>query len=220
MRRRPSASVLIGTSVALFGYPLAGFAGGALPTNAGWTAPAAGITLYIESNGVHTGIVMPKLAAGVDWRPMFPGEDLRDPRFAGHDHVSVGWGERDFYLRTPSWADVTFSTVVAAAIGSDHTLLHVDHVPAPAPDGEVRRLVVRPAEYRRLAAYVQASLVAGGERRHGYYRYDAFYEARGRYSAWRTCNDWVGDALRFAGVRIGAWTPFSATVMWWFPSHA
>lgn len=190
-----------------------------MPSNAAWAPPEEGITLYIESNGIHTGIVMPKVAAGVDWRPMFPAGDLRDPRYGAHDHVSIGWGERDFYLQTPTWADLKLSTIVAAAIGSDRTLLHVDHVPRPVADGAVRRLVVRPAEYRRLAAYVRASLVPDGERHHGYYRYDAFYEARGRYSALRTCNTWIGDALRFANVRVGAWTPLSYTVMWWFPRH-
>ncbi|OWK31983.1 TIGR02117 family protein [Sphingomonas mucosissima] len=218
MRHLALVSVLLGVAT-LLGYPIVGVLGGMVPSNAAWTPPDQGITLYVESNGVHTGIVMPKVAAGVDWRPIFPAHDLRDPRFAAYDHVSLGWGDRDFYLKTPTWSDLRPTTVIAAAIGSDRTLLHVDHVPRPAPDGEVRRLVVRPAEYRRLAAYVRATLVDGGERRHGYYRYDAFYQARGRYSALRTCNSWVGDALRFAGIRVGAWTPFPATVMWWFPRH-
>lgn len=217
MRRSRFAPVLAGTTAVLLGYPVGGALGGMVPSNRGWTPPDQGITLYIESNGVHTGIVMPKVAAGVDWRPFFAARDLRDPRFAAYDHVSLGWGDRDFYLETPTWADLRLSTVIAAATGSERTLLHVDHVPRPTPDGEVRQLVVRPAEYRRLAAYVRASLVTDGERRPGYYRYDAFYEARGRYSALRTCNSWVGDALRFAGVRVGAWTPFSVTVMRWFP---
>lgn len=200
----------------LLAYPLAGLAGGAIPSNADWIEPDVGVTVWIESNGVHTGIVMPKVAAGVDWRGDFPASDLRDPRFARHDHASVGWGERTFYLETPTWAEVKPATVLAAAVGSDRTMLHVDHVPRPAAGGDIRRLVLRPPEYRRLAAYIRATRVAGGERRHGYFRYDAFYGARGRYSAIRTCNAWTGDALRFAGVRVGAWTPFPATVLWWF----
>jgi uncharacterized protein (TIGR02117 family) len=217
MPRRLLAITLFGGPALLLAYPVAGLVGGAIPSNAGWAPPETGITIYVESNGVHTGIVMPKLAAGVDWRGVFPGRDLVDPRYAGHDHVSIGWGERDFYLETRTWADLKLSTVAAAAFGSDRTLIHVDHVPQPAPDHELRRIVVRPAEYRRIAAYVRASLVDDGERHRGYFRYDAFYEARGRYDAVHTCNAWVGQALRFAGIRIGTWTPFPATVMWWFP---
>lgn len=200
----------------MLAYPLAGLVGGAIPANADWRQPEAGVTLYVESNGVHTGIVMPKVAAGVDWRGDFPPGDLRDPRYARFDHVSVGWGERDFYLETPTWADVKPATVLAAAIGSNRTMLHVDHVPRPAPGPDVRRFVVRPEEYRRLAAYIRATRVAGGERRPGYFAYDAFYAARGHYSAIRTCNAWTGDALRYAGTRVGRWTPFPATVLWWF----
>jgi uncharacterized protein (TIGR02117 family) len=201
-------------------YPAAGLVGGMVPSNAGWSPPERGVTLYIESNGVHTGIVMPKVAAGVDWRDVFPARDLADPRYGRFDHLSVGWGERDFYLGTPTWSDLKLTTVLAAAVGSNRTLVHVDHVPRPTAGGAVRRLVVRPAEYRRLAAYVRASLVPGGDRLPGYYRYDIFYPARGHYDAVHTCNAWVGDALRFAGIRVGAWTPFPATVMRWFAPHA
>ncbi len=219
MRRRPLPLVLVGLLTLLLAYPIAALIGGALPTNRSWQAPEDGVTLFIESNGIHTGLILPKVAAGVDWRSIFPGKDLRDPRYGAYDHLSIGWGDRDFYLNTPTWADINLPTVTTAAIGSNRTMLHVDHLPRPDADGSVRRLVMRPAEYRRLAAYIQASLVTGGERRHGYYAYDAFYTARGRYSALRTCNGWVGDALRFAGIRVGAWTPLPLTVMWWFPRH-
>ena len=46
--------------------------------------------------------------------------------------------------------------------------------------------------------------------------WDAFYDATGRYSAVRTCNEWVGEGLRRAGVRVGRWTPFPVTVLNWF----
>lgn len=216
--RRAFVIAASGTGV-LLAYPAAGVVGGLIPSNAAWSPPVRGVTIYIESNGIHTGIVMPKRAAGVDWRGVFPARDLADPRYGRFDHVSVGWGQRDFYIGTPTWWDLKPSVVLAAALGSNRTLVHVDHVPQPAPDGEIRRLVVRPAEYRRLAAYVRASLMPGGERHRGYFRYDVFYAAHGRYSAVHTCNAWVGDALRFAGIRIGAWTPFPGAVMRWFAHH-
>ena len=198
-------------------YALAGLVGGALPTNARWRPPAEGVTIFVESNGVHTGIVVPKVAAGVDWREVFPAADLADPRYGAWDHLAIGWGEKAFYLGTPAWSDVKPATVLAAAFGSDETLVHVDHVPAPTgPSGDERRVVLRPEEYRRLAAYIRATLVPGGHRYRGYDAYDAFYEARGRYSALHTCNAWTGDALRQAGVRVGAWTPFPITVLGWF----
>lgn len=206
--------------LALYAYAAAGLIGGAIPTNSDWREPdqgaEQGVRIYVESNGIHTGIVVPKLAAGVDWRPLLAAKHLRDPRYAGFDHASFGWGEAKFYLETPTWWDVRPATVAAASIGSTHTLVHVDHVPAPRVGGDVRTLVLTPDQYRRLARYLRASMAERPSVHRGYWRNDAFYTGTGRYSAIRTCNAWTGDALRYAGVRVGAWTPFPATVLWWF----
>ena len=215
------ARIMGGVVLVVALYVAAGFVGGAVAVNRDWVEPADGIVVFVESNGVHTGIVVPKVAGGIDWRGLARSEDLRDPRYAAYDHLSFGWGEKRFYLETPTWAEVKPATIAAAAFGSTATLVHVDHVPLPRASADVRRIVLRPAEYRRLAAYIRASLAdvsgnGGGARYPGYGGYDAFYEARGRYSAVTTCNSWTGAALRFAGVRVGAWTPFPATVLWWF----
>lgn len=211
-RRIATAIVLL-----ILSYATAGLAGGSIPSNAGWQPPDRGVRIFVESNGIHVGLVMPKVAAGVDWRGWASASDLADPRYAAYDHVAIGWGEHAFYLETPTWRDVKMSTILAAAIGSDRTLMHVEHVPAPdAADPAVRAILLRPDEYRRLAAFVQASFAPQRRSYRGYAGDDAFYDAHGHYSAARTCNAWTGDALRQTGVLIGWWTPFPITVTTWF----
>jgi len=198
---------------------LAGLLGGLIPVNRDWRPPPPGaeaVTIWVESNGVHTGLILPKAAAGIDWRPLAPPEHLRDPRYARRSHLSFGWGERAFYLETPTWADVRPATVLVAAFGSDRTLMHVDHVDRPRPGDGARPIRLTPAQYRRLAAHIRAGFADRPAALPGYFAYDAFYEARGRYSAIRTCNDWTGRALAAAGARVGAWTPFPVTVTRWF----
>lgn len=195
-------------------YLVAGLVGAALVANPGWREPAQGVTVWVENNGIHTDLVMPKRAAGVDWRFVFKADAIGNPRFAGSEFVAVGWGERRFFLETPTWWDVRAETVVAAALGSNETVLPVKHIARPVEGERVQRVVLREAEYRRLAEFVRASLVEGRPVR-GYADYDAFYPARRRYDALRTCNTWTGRALRVAGVRVGRWTPFPATVSWW-----
>jgi uncharacterized protein (TIGR02117 family) len=212
------ARVLLALALLLTGYGIAGLVGGAIPANRDWREATDGVVVFVESNGIHTGIVVPKVAAGVDWRPLFPGRDLADPRYGAYDHLAIGWGERTFYLETPTWWDVRPATILAAAIGSRRTLVHVDHVPAPVEEPAVRRLVLRPEEYRRLAAHIRGFVAPDRGHRRGYGADDAFYESNGRYSALATCNDWTGAALRAAGVRMGAWTPFPNTVLWWLPA--
>ncbi len=215
MRRR-IAAIALAILALPFLWLVAGAIGGAIPANRGWRPPASGgVTIWVEDNGIHTGLVLPKVAAGVDWRRIARAADLADPRYAAYDHIAIGWGDRAFYLGTPTWADVRPATLLAAAIGSDATLIHIDHIPRPAPGRDVRAVTLRPEQYRRLAAHIAAAIVPGGRAIRGYGPYDAFYPARGHYDALHTCNAWTGAALRQAGVRMGAWTPFPKTVMQW-----
>lgn len=208
--------LLIALAVVIGGYATLALIGGAIPSNGSWAPPRDGVRLFVESNGIHVGLVMPKVAAGVDWRSVARRGDIADPRYAGYDHVAIGWGERGFFLGTPTWADVKPATIIAAAIGSRATLIHFEHVPAPEVGDHVRMVILRPAEYRRLAAFIQASIAPDGARYKGYGSNDVFLQATGHYSAIATCNSWSGDALRHAGVRIGWWTPFPVGVMAWF----
>ena len=208
--------IAVATALLLAAYGAAGMIGGSIASNPGWRAPANGVPIFIEANAVHSAIIVPKVAAGVDWRPVARAADLGDARFANEEYLAIGWGQHRFFLETPAWADVRLSTVLAASLGSDKTLVHVDHLPRPIVGGHVRAIVLRPYEYRRLAAFITASMKPRGRRYHGYGDWDAFYEGRGHYDALTTCNSWTGNALRYAGVRIGMWTPFPVTVLGWF----
>jgi len=198
------------------GYAAAGLVGGAIPVNAGWRQPETGVRIYVESNGVHTGLVMPANAVGVDWDATFPAKDIADERYATLGWVAVGWGDRAFYVETPHWSDVRPLTVLRAAAGSTRTVVHVEHVGEPPASDDDRAITLTPHEYRRLAAYIHATLGPGGRVAPGYGPHDVFYEGRGTYNALVTCNEWTGRALRYAGVRMGAWTPFPVSVMGWF----
>lgn len=218
---RVAALGLAGAPPLLLGlYALAGLIGGAIPVNRDWRPPLTGVRVFVESNGVHTGLVLPKAAAGVDWRPLVRAEHLADPRYGDHPYLSFGWGDRAFYLETPTWEQVRPATVLAAAIGSERTLVHADHVPEPRPDVDVRAITLRPEEYRRLARLIRATFAERPGHYRGYGSWDAFYDARGRYSLRRTCNAWTGEMLAGAGVRVGWWTPFPTTVLGWFQRRA
>ena len=190
-------------------------AGALIPANAGWREPAAGpdtVDLFVETNGVHTGLTMPVFAAGVNWMDDFPITDA-DPSLPA-THVVIGWGSRTFYLETPTWADLKWSTAAEAGLGLDTTLLHVAHLADPTEQVWRRPLRLTAGQYRALATSIRAARAAGGPIA-GYGRDDVFYPARGRYSVAVTCNEWVGERLRAAGVRTGVWTPLSDGVMRW-----
>nr|WP_237489050.1 TIGR02117 family protein [Tsuneonella aeria] len=207
-----------GLAAAVLLFLLTAWIGSSLPRNADWTEPAGGIRIMVETNGIHTAIVMPLVTPQKDWRGDFPASDLAGPD-PDYTHVSVSWGERAVFLDTPTWADLSPASTLRAATGSEG-LLHVAHYVRPAPGDATRTLTLRPAEYARLVAHIERQMVPPEARRHypGYADWDVFYTARGRYDWRNTCNQWTADALAAAGVRVGRWSPFAGGVMKWVPS--
>lgn len=200
-------------------FALTAWIGSAIPRNGDWSeadpAQERTIAVLIGTNGVHTEIAMPLVTPEMDWRPIFPASDV-EARSRPYTHVAVGWGEREFFLETPTWADLNPLTATAALIGGEG-IVHAAHYVRPAPSSDYRPLYLRPAEYRALAMEIMAQLDPPGAREvlDGYERHDVFYSARGVYHLGNTCNQWTSDRLAAAGVRIGRWTPFSGGVMKW-----
>jgi uncharacterized protein (TIGR02117 family) len=212
---RALGAVVAGVVLALAAFALAGWAGSSIPRNSGWREPADGVEILLGTNGVHTELVMPLVTPEKDWRPVFPTADLAAP---GRDytHVAVSWGEKEVFLNTPTWADLSPVTVLRIVGVGGEGLLHVAHYVRPAPSRDFRPLTLSPAEYRRLVAAIERSLPVGQRVRHpGYGPHDVFYDAPGDYTARNTCNQWTSDTLAAAGVRTGWWTPFAGGVMKW-----
>jgi uncharacterized protein (TIGR02117 family) len=203
-----------------FLYFLAALLLGAIPANRSWQEPKDGITIFLRTNGVHTWIVVPKVTPEMDWRPFAPGAHLRDPRWGGADHVALGYGNRTFYLETPTWGDLTMKNAFLAMFGRGRSLMHADHIHNPHSEEWQRPLRISHEEYRKLAAFVARSFQRDAQGRtipvlgRGYTGSDMFYEAVGHYNAVYTCNSWTGEALREAGIRTGLWTPLSQSIMW------
>ena len=202
-------------------YLLAALGGSLLPANQDWQSADDGIELFIETNGLHTGIIMPVWSDVHDWSPLIRPEHLADPSLYG-SHILVGLGHEGVYRNTRFWTDLRPSDALSAIFGSDDVLVHIHHLKYPqAYPYYRRRLKVSEAEYRKIAAAIEARFVLDDHDRSqpspGYGQQDLFYRASGHYSAFHTCNNWTSDVLQQAGIRTGRWTPFQGGVMRWFP---
>jgi uncharacterized protein (TIGR02117 family) len=214
---RALAAVLAAFLLAFALFALTGWIGSAIPRNGGWREPERGVKIMVETNGIHTALVLPLVTAQKDWRSDFPAADLAMPD-RPYTHLSISWGEREVFLNTPTWWDLSPITVARViGIGGDG-LLHVAHYVRPAPSEHARPLVLAPAEYARLVAAIERSSPAHPSAHYpGYGPQDVFYDAPGRYTAANTCNQWTSNMLAEAGVRTGWWTPFAGGVMKWVP---
>src|SRR5205085_9179485 len=170
-------------------YLLAALVGSLVPVNGGWTEPAQGTTVYIADNGIHADIIMPVRTGGLDWEPLIPRGDVAAANGEAR-WIAFGSGEERVYLNTPTWWDITPRTIWAA-LGGGRRVMHVEYVADPSY--AAREIRLRPEEYRRLWAAIRAdfALDANGRVKRiahpGYGCCDAFYEARGKESAVRTC---------------------------------
>lgn len=197
-------------------YLFAALIGSLIPANRAWQESHHGTTIYIADNGIHADLVMPIQAQGLDWAPFVPRSDVAaaDPN-AGW--IAFGSGEERVYLNTPTWWDITPRTIWSALVGGKR-VMHVEYVADPRY--AVREIRLRPEEYRRLWAAIRADFAvdANGRPIHiahpGYGCCDTFYQATGKESAVRTCNTWVAQWLRLAGVKASAWSPFVQGLVW------
>jgi len=181
------------------------------------TVPAEpAVHAWVLSNGVHTDLVFPVRSATIDWQQLFPLADFKavppDAEF-----IAIGWGDREFYLHTPTWADLTAGRALGALVGGNRALVHVTYLQRAQIRRGAYALPLSQEQYARLVDYVRASLPAGralpiaGAH---YDKQDAFYEAEGGYNLFETCNTWTGRGLRHAGVTASRWTPFDFNVVW------
>lgn len=197
-------------------YLAAALVGSLVSLNRGWTEPRDGQTIYLISNGVHTDLILPAVAQGLDWRLLLPRRDVSDPS-PPSDWIAFGMGERRVYLETPRWHDIRPATIGAALAGGSR-VVHVEWVADPTWNARAIRL--RPEEYRRLWSAIRTSFKGDARGRPqridhpGYGADDAFYQGNGRASAFNTCNIWAADRLRLAGVRTSLWSPFAQGLEW------
>lgn len=185
----------------------------------GKTAQNEPVTLFVKSNGVHTDIVLPVKHQNIDWSKLFPFHHTKS-KDSSAKYIAVGWGDKGFYLNTPTWNDLTFSTAFNAITGRGGTALHITYYQEISETESCKKFTVSEHSYRQLTDYIRSSLATNNK---GYGNWintsavygmnDAFYEAKGKYSLFHTCNTWTNNALKSCHQRACVWTPFAKGVL-------
>lgn len=178
-----------------------------------------GVEIQLVSNGVHVDFVLPVSTRVMDWESRFPRASFPAVG-SGPQHILVGWGNREFYLETPTWADLKVSTALRAVFWPSPTVVHVQYVRGPfEEDATCRSVRISEAAYGELCAFVEEAFRrdrAGGFQLipgRGYGPTDNFYEGTGSYHAFNTCNSWTMRGLKRTGVRTALWSPFAFGVL-------
>ncbi|MEL7006400.1 MAG: DUF2459 domain-containing protein [Bacteroidota bacterium] len=166
--------------------------------------------MYVTTNGVHLDIVLPTSNLS---------KELKDGLKLSKNtrYLSFGWGDRNFYLNTPEWSDLTFGNAVQVLFVESKTLMHVSRY--RNRQSSWRIIQVTDNQLSKINEYIQYSFSVGqkGQKTilagQGYTYLDDFYEAQGSYSLFNTCNSWVNTGLKQAGIKACLWTPFDFQVI-------
>ena len=199
---------------------------GLLPVNNDFRPTENEVEIFVMSNEVHADLILPIQNSVIDWREHFPESEFNSPT-SWATHLAFGWGDRGFYLYTPTWSDLKVSTAAYALFLPSNTVMHVACVHKDNLPTSCRKIKISKQQYKRIVQYVWDSFDrSDDETFHDiripettYGDYDAFYSGRGTYHCFNTCNCWVGGGLRVGGVKCGWFTPLPKSVFVHLPEN-
>lgn len=176
------------------------------------------VEIFILTNGVHTDIVMPVKSDQIDWSKqiLFKNTIAADSTYK---YIAMGWGDKGFYLETPEWSDLKASVALKAASGLSTTAIHATYYKQMKLGEDCKSMFISKEQYQRLITYITASFQKDNNGNFifiktdaNYGATDAFYEANGSYSIFKTCNSWANSALKACGQKCCLWTATDSAI--------
>lgn len=171
------------------------------------------VPIYIYTNGVHTDLVLPVKNKLHDWSEKVKFENTTS-KSENFYFVGIGWGDKGFYLDTPTWADLKFSTAVKAAFWMSESAMHCTFYKKMTETADCKKMMITEKQYLDLVKFIDAKFDKDANGNYQliktdavYGDNDAFYDAKGRYSFLDTCNTWTNNGLKAAGQKAALWTP-------------
>ena len=156
--------------------------------------------IQVASNGWHTAIVVPAPALAATG--LLPeAADFPDAAF-----LEFGWGDRTYYPAK----EKTLGMTLAAALVPTPAVMHMaglETTPKHGGGREVVSVALTEAGFLSLIEALAGEFERPGESRaeavsRGLYPGSYFYNARGRFHLFNTCNTWTARMLRAAGVAL------------------
>jgi uncharacterized protein (TIGR02117 family) len=203
----------------LFVYLIFAFGLSSIPVNSDFQSCKKDcIGIYLLTNGVHADLVLPFKNQHMDWSKFVnPAGTYSGDSSAVN--VAFGWGDKGFYLETKTWGDLQVSTAFNALFFLSSSAMHVTFYKGLRETESCKKIYITKEQYLMLVNYIIGSFdtnssgipqqIVGA----AYWDNDSFYEAKGTYNLFFTCNTWVNEGLKKAGLRACLWTPFDSGLL-------
>lgn len=190
--------------------------GGIIPVNKN-TFSEGPIQIYLVQNGSHMDIVVPIKNKIINWENIIlPGHFISP--IPNARYYSFGWGDKQFYRTTPSWDDLGLKTAFKALFLNTPSAMHIRQL-SEIDAEKVIALTIETEQYQKLSEYFLKHLEFQNDGSLSpldfhYSTYDVFYDSKSSFHAFRTCNSWVNNALKYSGLRSCLWTSLAWPLYW------
>lgn len=171
------------------------------------------VHIYILTNGMHTDLVLPIKSKTINWNDKIPFDNIAS-KSSDYEWIAFGWGDKGFYLNTPTWADLKFSTAIEAAFWLSESAMHCTYHSEMQENENCIKIEITEKQYENLTKYIDRKFKKNPDGNYIfiptnaiYGNNDAFYEANGTYSFMYTCNTWANYGLKAAGQKHALWSP-------------
>ncbi|MCP6760958.1 MAG: TIGR02117 family protein [Fischerella sp. CENA71] len=176
------------------------------------------IKICVYNTGIHSNIIVPTTNNIFDWHKFFSISKIGIDTAPNYNYLSFGWGDKDFYMLTPSLSDLKFSTTFKALFLPTPSVMYVKGYQVIPTDLEVKCVRVSKNDYLRLTDYIQDSFQLDTKGRtvrlgNGHTVNAGFYAAVGSYSILRNCNSWTASGLRRANINTPVWDGLSSAII-------
>jgi len=153
-------------------------------TNVKRTLDAHYDTIYLKDNGSHLDIILQNEA---------------------RVYKAYGWGSKEFYTNVPTWGDLSFKKALKALF-YDESIIRVNTY----HDLSSEWIPIKVS--KQELTYIEQSICNSFKRYEGniYYISSGLHEAHGQYTPFNTCNTWVNDIFKGAGLLSRKWLIFSS----------
>jgi len=166
------------------------------------------IEFYILYNDMHSDIVV-KIE---DTSSIFQ-EKFKKTIKRKHGYLAIGWGDKETYLNTPTWNDLSITTTVKALFTNTLSLIHVNYIQNIHNYQKIKKIKISKIQFQHIEQSILRSLTSTIRTYKGYTSNDLFYDSLYSYNVFHTCNTWTGDRLREANISMSYWTPLSQNVI-------
>ncbi len=182
------------------------------------------VEVFLLTNGVHTDIILPAKNSVKDWRNSISTTATKTDH-SSTKCIAFGWGDKGFYLDTPTWGDLKFSTAGKALFYLGSSTMHTTFYTKEElqEDATCKKILISRENYQKLVNFIENSfktaengdyqLILKDKIPHSYGNDDVFFEAKGAYSLFYTCNTWTNNALKAANMKACLWTLFDKPIL-------